>query len=197
MNDPPRETLFERRYGITPEEARLDQKVEFFGFELDERMHIARGLQMAASDAPDASPLAIAFAARINPDTVRFGSALQQMMAGDLAVFYTKGGLLELKQTLPRDGEASANAHFLQTLIFATIKELNFWSIHRFQPYRFLYERLVGTEIRPFLPAAFLASVNLPRGEAEWARNATATVELWDGQDSRPPPLFFPFGYLP
>lgn len=186
------QSRFERRYGMTPDEALEEQRAELETYDLDARMHIVRALNMAESIAPDSSPLAIAIAARQNPDTVRMGATFQQLMGGSLAAFYSSGGLARLVQLLPIDGEAMANAEFLKLLIFATIQELNQGLISDFPPYRFLYERLVGTRIRPFLPSAFLAAASLPRWTIEWRIKATAGVEQWDENDLRSPPLYFP-----
>ncbi|MFX8339359.1 hypothetical protein ABTL37_19265, partial [Acinetobacter baumannii] len=59
-------------------------------------------------------------------------------------------------------------------------------------PYRFLYERLVGREIFPFLPSVLLAAVSLPRWDRAWLRSAIASVELEDRDDFGLPPQFFP-----
>lgn len=64
-----------------------------------------------------------------------------------------------------------------------------------FCAYRFLYERLLGAQIRPWLPAAFCGAAALPRIRPERRKHllqsiseAAATAPGW----SRREPMFFP-----
>ena len=64
-----------------------------------------------------------------------------------------------------------------------------------FGAYRFLYERLVGPEARPWLPAAFCASAALPHLHPELRRKllqslseAAATASGWSMRQ----PAFYP-----
>ena len=64
-----------------------------------------------------------------------------------------------------------------------------------FCAYRFLYERLLGAEVRPWLPAAFCGAAALPQIRPERRKvllqsisEAAATAPGW----SRREPLFFP-----
>lgn len=52
---------------------------------------------------------------------------------------------------------------FLGKLIKLTVFDLSQGCINGFAAYRFLYERLLGPETRPWLPAAFCASAALPQ----------------------------------
>jgi len=182
---------FTRKYGMSPDEARDEERAEFADFSREEQLHVIRAIKMADSMSNGASSLAAGIAALRNKDSSRLGAALVTIEAGALAQAYITA-LAELKQAIPRDGEVTANASFLKSLIWLTLRELEQGMIERYSPYRFLYLRLIGREIQPFLPSAFLAAVSLPRWERDWSRSAIASVELEDSSDFGPPPVFFP-----
>lgn len=182
---------FARRYGISPDEARDAERAEFATFSREEQLHIIRAIKMADSFSNAASTMAAGIAAMQLKDSSRLGAALVTIKAGDLAQAYV-AALGTIKRGIPRDGEATANATFLRDLIWLTLRELEQGLIERYPPYRFLYERLVGREILPFLPPAFLASVSLPRWDRDWSQGAIASVEPQDPDDFGPPPQFFP-----
>jgi hypothetical protein len=52
---------------------------------------------------------------------------------------------------------------FLALLIQLSIFDLNSGELDGFPSYRFLYERLLGSRIRPWLPSAFCAVALLPQ----------------------------------
>lgn len=182
---------FERKYGVTPDEAREEERAEFAAFSREEQLHIVRAIKMADSIANAASTLAAGIAALKHKDSSRLGAALTTMQAGDLGQAYISV-LISLKKSIRRDGEATRNASFLKDLIWLTIRELEQDLIERYPPYRYLYQRLVGREIVPFLPSAFLAAVSLPRWDREWSRGAIASVEFEESGDFGTPPQFFP-----
>jgi hypothetical protein len=64
-----------------------------------------------------------------------------------------------------------------------------------FSSYRFLYERIFGARIRPWLPSAFLASASMPQIEPEKRKDllqsiseSAASARGWSMKD----PVFFP-----
>ena len=64
-----------------------------------------------------------------------------------------------------------------------------------FAAYRFLYERLIGAAVRPWLPGAFCAAAALPHLHPERRRallqsisEAAATAPGWSNRE----PVFFP-----
>lgn len=76
-------------------------------------------------------------------------------------------------------------------MVFAAIAEMDCGLIESFDAFRFLYERVVGPDLRPYLAAAFLGAVTLPRWDMAWQRRMVATVDSWDFEGA-PPPQFFP-----
>jgi len=67
--------------------------------------------------------------------------------------------------------------------------------IDNFGAYRFLYERLLGAAVRPWLPAAFCGAAALPylhpsrrRGLLQSISEAAATAPGWSSRE----PAFFP-----
>ena len=65
-----------------------------------------------------------------------------------------------------------------------------------FSAFRFLYERLIGASVRPWLPAAFCAAAALPHLHPELRRKllqsiseAAATASGWSNRQ----PAFFPY----
>lgn len=85
-------------------------------------------------------------------------------------------------------------------LFFAQLMALSSFDIMRgkldsFAAYRFLYERLLGADVRPWLPAAFCATASLPQLKPAQRKKllqsiseAAATAVAW----SKRAPLFFP-----
>jgi hypothetical protein len=67
--------------------------------------------------------------------------------------------------------------------------------IEGFSAYRFLYERLLGAEVRPFLPSAFCAAAALPQIRPDRRKHllqslseAAATAPGWSDRQ----PSFYP-----
>jgi len=70
--------------------------------------------------------------------------------------------LAHIRKCVP-DGGAIADAEpLLATLTGLTAFDLAYGELPSFAAYRFLYERLVGGRVRPWLPSAFLAAAALP-----------------------------------
>jgi hypothetical protein len=84
---------------------------------------------------------------------------------------------------------------FMAPLITVSAFDLSQGRLTSFSAYRFLYERLVGAEVRPWLPAAFCASAALPHLHPDLRRKllqsiseAAATASGWSNRQ----PAFFP-----
>jgi hypothetical protein len=91
-------------------------------------------------------------------------------------------------------GEADLNAErFLFPLITVTAFDLSCRHLDRFSAYRFLYERLLGPMVRPWLSSAFAAASALPHFSADERSVllASAGAELTD-QWSLEEPSFYP-----
>ena len=84
---------------------------------------------------------------------------------------------------------------FIGTLIRVTAFDLAQERIGCFSAFRFLYERLLGPEIRPWLPSAFCAASALPQIRPERRKillqsisEAAATAPGWSNRA----PCFYP-----
>ncbi len=107
--------------------------------------------------------------------------------------FYDR--LAEIRALIP-DSSAIGDAEaFLTPLISVSAFDLGQGRIDGFSAYRFLYERLIGAEARPWLPAAFCAASSMPHLQPERRKlllqsisEAVATAPGW----SKRSPSFFP-----
>ena len=84
---------------------------------------------------------------------------------------------------------------FIGRLIRVSAFDLGQDGLRSFGAYRFLYERLVGAQARPWLPAAFCAAASLPQLHPQMRRTllqsmseAAATAPGWSARE----PVFFP-----
>ena len=84
---------------------------------------------------------------------------------------------------------------FMGQLIAISAFDLSQNRLPAFGPYRFLYERLLGAAVRPWLPAAFCAASSLPHLHPSKRRmllqsisEAAATAPGWSTRE----PSFFP-----
>jgi len=103
--------------------------------------------------------------------------------------------LKALRAMLPEAGSPGAVERFIGKLVRIAAFDLGQDRIESFSAFRFLYERLVGADIRPFLPSAFCAAAALPQIRPERRKvllqslsEAAATAPGW----SKAEPRFFP-----
>jgi hypothetical protein len=107
--------------------------------------------------------------------------------------FYNR--LPEIRALIP-DSSAIADAEpFMAPLVSVSAFDLGQGRIEGFSAYRFLYERLIGADARPWLPAAFCAAASMPHLQPERRKlllqsisEAVATAPGW----SKRAPRFFP-----
>lgn len=104
-------------------------------------------------------------------------------------------GLIDLRQSIPDDTGLNAVEPFLGRLITFAAFDLAQGRLTSFPAFRFLYERLVGAEIRPWLPSAFCAAAALPHLHPELRRTllqsiseSAATASGWSNRQ----PAFYP-----
>lgn len=67
-----------------------------------------------------------------------------------------------VRACIPDDDSMEATECFLAPLITMSIADLAEGKLGSFESYRFLYERLVGPEVRPWLLSAFCAAASMP-----------------------------------
>jgi hypothetical protein len=157
----------------------LAEMKEFAGFAAATQRYIRRSLDIGL-DRDDAM-------SRWSRDVVEAASMRAQ------AKLYTR--LPEVRELLPDDSGLDAVEPFLARLTTVTAFDLGQGRLTSFSAYRFLYERLLGAEVRPWLPAAFCAAAALPHLHPDLRRRllqsiseAAATASGW----STRAPVFFP-----
>ena len=104
--------------------------------------------------------------------------------------------MLDLIRACVPDDEAPEEAEpFLASLITLSVSDLREGKIESFDAYRFLYERLIGAEARPWLVSAFCAAAAQPGVHPELRKELLQSIPVMDviaaGWSIRAP-LFYP-----
>ena len=157
----------------------LAEMKEFAGFPAATQRYIRRALDIGL-DRDDALE-------RWSRDTVEAASIRAQ------AHLYER--LHEVRALMPDDSDLDSIEPFMGPLITIAAFDLGQGRITSFSAFRFLYERLIGAEVRPWLPAAFCAAAALPHLHPDLRRKllqsiseAAATASGWSNRQ----PAFFP-----
>jgi hypothetical protein len=100
-----------------------------------------------------------------------------------------------IRAIVPDDSGLDAIEPFMAPLMTITAFDLGQGRLTTFSAYRFLYERVIGPDVRPWLPAAFCAAAALPHLHPDLRRKllqsiseAAATASGWSNRA----PAFFP-----
>ena len=100
-----------------------------------------------------------------------------------------------LRLQVPDDSGLDMIEPFLGMLVTVAAFDLGQERIPEFAAFRFLYERLLGASVRPWLPAAFCAASALPhlhperrRGLLQSISESAATAPGWSSRE----PVFWP-----
>ncbi len=103
--------------------------------------------------------------------------------------------LKALRGLVPQDGALHEVEAFLGKLVRVAAFDLEQERLASFSAFRFLYERLLGAQARPYLPAAFCAASALPSIRPEWRKvllqslsEVAATAPGWSVRE----PVFLP-----
>lgn len=103
--------------------------------------------------------------------------------------------LKTLRGAIPSDSGLEGIEGFIGKLVRLAAFDLAQERIECFSAFRFLYERLLGPEARPFLPSAFCAAAALPQIRPDRRKNllqsiseAAATAPGWSARA----PSFYP-----
>ncbi|MFC3101023.1 hypothetical protein [Altererythrobacter lauratis] len=104
--------------------------------------------------------------------------------------------LRSLGTAIPAEGAIDTTlGNFMGALVKITAQDLAQEQIESFSAYRFLYERMLGAGVRPFLPAAFCGAAALPQIQPgrrkmllQSLSEAAATAPAWSDRQ----PAFFP-----
>jgi hypothetical protein len=103
--------------------------------------------------------------------------------------------LKALRGSLPCETTTDGLETFMGPLLRVTAQDLAHEQLESFSAYRFLYERLLGAKVRPWLPAAFCAAAALPQIRPAQRKillqslsEAAATAPGWSDRE----PCFYP-----
>jgi hypothetical protein len=103
--------------------------------------------------------------------------------------------LKALRAEIPCETAIDGLDAFMGPLLRVTAQDLALDKIESFSAYRFLYERLFGARVRPWLPAAFCAAAALPQIRPARRKillqslsEAAATAPGWSERE----PCFYP-----
>jgi hypothetical protein len=103
--------------------------------------------------------------------------------------------LKALRDEIPCETSIDGLDIFMGPLLRVTAQDLALEQIESFSAYRFLYERLFGARVRPWLPAAFCAAAALPQIRPARRKvllqslsEAAATAPGWSERE----PCFYP-----
>lgn len=103
--------------------------------------------------------------------------------------------LKTLRGAVPAETSFEALEAFMGKLIRVAAFDLAQERLESFSAFRFLYERLLGAEVRPFLPSAFCAASALPQIRPDRRKHllqsiseAAATAPGWSARE----PSFYP-----
>ena len=157
----------------------LAEMKEFAGFSAETQRYVRRALDIGL-EREDALE-------RWSRDVVEAASIRAQ------ARMYER--LEDLRILLPDDSDLGSIEPFMAPLVTLTAFDLSQGRLTSFPAYRFLYERLIGAGVRPWLPAAFCSAAALPNLHPELRRKllqsiseAAATASGWSNRQ----PAFFP-----
>ncbi|WCT72405.1 hypothetical protein PQ455_12240 [Sphingomonas naphthae] len=105
------------------------------------------------------------------------------------------GRLDHIRRRVPDDSGLDSVEPFFAPLVTVSAFDLGQDRLSSFASYRFLYERLIGASVRPWLPGAFCAAAALPhlhpekrRGLLQSISEAAATAPGWSNRE----PCFYP-----
>jgi hypothetical protein len=82
----------------------------------------------------------------------------------------------DIRRRVPQDTAIEPAVGFLGALVTVSTFDLGRTWLPCFSAYRFLYERLIGSAVRPWLPASFCAAAALPNLHPEHRRALLDTV---------------------
>ncbi len=109
--------------------------------------------------------------------------------------YVTYQELKVLRALIPQHGTPTEIEDLLGKLVRLAVFDLEQERLASFAAFRFLYERLLGAKVRPWLPAAFCAAAALPQIRPERRKlllqslsEAAATAPGWSARE----PSFYP-----
>jgi len=138
---------------------------EFAGFSGGEQRYIRRSLDVAAR----------------RLEALSFWSRSPLEAASIRAQDRLYGTLLEVvRNSVPEDIGIVATAVIIGPLMTISAFDLGEGKIECFAAYRFLYERLLGPSVRPWLPSAFVGASALPYLHPELRKSLLGSIAAGD-----------------
>lgn len=157
----------------------LGEMKQFANFSAGEQRFIRRSLDVGLKRCD-----ALACWSRNSVEAVRIGEQARRYRIVDL-----------VRACIPDDDCMEATECFLAPLITMTVADLAEGKLGSFEAYRFLYERLVGPEVRPWLLSAFCAAASMPSIHPGLRKQLMGSIPLHAvttaGWSTRAP-LFYP-----
>jgi hypothetical protein len=143
----------------------IDEMKEFATFSVAEQRYICRSLDVAA----------------------RGVAAIERWSRGPAETANIKiqdklyRTLLEvIRNSVADDIDIESIAEIVGRLIAVSAIDLGGGNIERFSAYRFLYERLLGPAVRPWLPSAFVGTAALPYLHPDLRKTLLASISMGD-----------------
>lgn len=159
--------------------ATIGEMREFASFEPGEQRYIKRSLDIGLSRSD-----AFKLWGRRESDTI--GIRRQYVVYQDLKA---------LRMAVPHNGGISEVERFVSKATRMAVFDLEQEELASFSAFRFLYERLLGPEARPYLPSIFCAAAALPMIRPQQRKvllqslsEAAATAPAWSTRQ----PAFYP-----
>ncbi len=157
----------------------INEMREFASFEPGEQRYIKRSLDIGLG----------------RQDAFKLWARNSGESAAIRAQYVAYQELKSLRDTIPADGRIDGIENYIGKLTRIAAFDLAQERIECFSAFRFLYERLLGAEARPWLPSAFCAAAALPQIRPERRKvllqslsEAAATAPGWSDR----PPSFYP-----
>lgn len=120
---------------------------EFASFSAEEQCFIARSLDIALH----------------RGDAFKAWGHSKEERAAIRRQYIAYRGLAALREAIPCEDSTDGLADLVGPLVRLSALDLAHEELESFSAYRFLYERLLGGRIRPWLPAAFCGAAALPQ----------------------------------
>ena len=156
----------------------ISEMREFAGFTPTEQFFIARSLDLALERHP-----------------LRSGSAVTAPASMTRTQLAEYKALRAQRNALRTHASDDALRNFFGALVDVSAQDFARGHLSSFAAYRFLYERLLGSSVRPYLPASFCAAAALPIIEPERRKELLGSVDeaiVITAHWSSRPPAFFP-----
>ncbi|MCC7393859.1 MAG: hypothetical protein IT553_03290 [Sphingomonadaceae bacterium] len=167
------------KYQPAPGDVAIAEMREFAGFSAKTQRYIRRSLDVGLN----------------REDAVKLWSRDIVEAAGIRVQQRVYAGLNEMRTAIPDDSGIDTMGRFMGAMISLSAFDLGQGALDNFGAYRFLYERLLGAMVRPWLPSAFCGAAALPHLHPDRRKalltslsESAATAPGWSSRE----PAFFP-----